>query len=130
MKEYSRRDNDFNREFNPKGIIYAGESSRRIAFLDVCFPNLPLKTIYPGEEPEVDDVGYIANFKLLKGLGQRNLQEGEIMIASDTRTKVPIVDKNGKINLISKGKPANLEQIYEYFTYLKWMIDAGQNPHY
>ena len=113
----------------PPRVLYAGESQRRIAFLEQAFDRSEVTNFPVGPEPEIDTVA-VMRYKL--GVGLMTTPEGFFgaIIAADTRTSVPMMVGND-IRMTDKGKPKNQHELYESFVDMQNVSEfTGENPFY
>ncbi len=108
-------------------VIYAGQSARRKAFIQHCFPNSPVLDSEGGTEPDIEDVVEIMHGKLdhvLKGvtLPEHGKNWKIALIAADTRTSTLTVGDGDVTYLESRGKPKRTLDIRRVF---EEMHEAG-----
>jgi len=113
----------------PPHVFYAGESARRLAFIEHAFDRSKISSFPVGPEPQalVEDV---MRFKLEVGL--KTVPEGFVgaIVVADTQTVIPKVE-NGKIEMVSRGKPKNLQELFDSLLGMKHMSGlTGESPFY
>ena len=100
-------------------VIYAGGSARRTRMLQECL-SVPVVSIAAGPELDIADVIAISHRKVTNVIAQINCGHFSSLgsklgiIAADTRTLVPHLNRNG-IELESQGKPRNWGAVQRIF---------------
>jgi hypothetical protein len=115
--------------FKPARVIYAGTSKRREKLVRLCFPETPVERMEIGPELKTDDVVHVSSNKIKDVIENNYLHGDELIIAADTRTKIPEINDERKAKFVSKGKPATIQEIYNNLvavsTKLTYQIDSG-----
>jgi predicted house-cleaning NTP pyrophosphatase (Maf/HAM1 superfamily) len=115
----------------PDKIIYAGQSNRRENFLRDIFPSTQIDSISIDPEPQSSDTSLVMHHKINKAYDNVSLGENDIIIAADTRTSTPILNPNGRIDLLSRGKPSSLQEVFNTFQLMnKVTRETGEQPWY
>jgi hypothetical protein len=105
--------------FQPRVIIYAGQSERRLLFLNYCFPQIPVISLSGGPEEKTPDNMRVMHQKLTTVaskiddpcFSQEDIHH-TIIVASDTQTSPQFSDDDGNWGLVSLGKPEQLQSVY------------------
>jgi len=114
---------------SPSHIYYAGQSDRRRHFLKSIFPDVNVTTICVDPEPKTADLDVIVNHKLGIVLNDPTHRRsgGAIIVAADTQTIVPALDRTGAIVETYKTKPSSDDEVRKLFDA---MSRLRTNPEY
>ncbi len=129
------------REIEPRNqplIIYAGQSNRRKAFLEHCFPKSQVINFPGGDEANTPDVMGIMHGKLDHVLNQyidkgfRPEKNQRIaLVAADIRTSVFTLNEKEIPVIESKGKQKNIEDVRKIFADMSRASEmTGIAPYY
>lgn len=109
-------------KISPELVVYAGTSSRRLAFIKHAFPDSKVTSIPGGKEEDIPDVVSIMQAKIDHVLSQlnetpqiKNRQQRAVIIAADTRTSVLTRNPDNFTFIDSKGKPKEPDSVRKTF---------------
>lgn len=125
----------------PLIVAYAGQSYRRLSFLQHAFPDTPVHSVDGGDEPDIPHVVDIMRGKIDHGstlIFHRLMPQAHRfgIVAADIRTSTltPPDEKDGNTFLTSRGKPPHegtRQSVQHIFEQMSTAAEVGEEvPYY
>lgn len=123
---------------SPKVVIYAGGSEKRRDVVAHLFPQAQVINYPGGDEEETADVRHVAQGKIRfveLSLSTSATVVDQIggplgIVAADTRTLTPLLNPDGRVRWVSRGKPKDHGQVFTRFIEMMQVEVLGYDPVY